>query len=93
MYSELTKINFSKQAYNTADIKDCNDIPVNNFILAFSTATHKPIQSQVFAIFCIGNDKDNLKAQYGFCISQSEPIYSRIWNPNTNWSDWIAMGK
>lgn len=91
--SEMTKINFSKQAYNTADIKDCNDIPVNNFILAFSTATHKPIQSQVFAIFCIGNDKDNLKAQYGFCISQSEPIYSRIWNPNTNWSDWIAMGK
>ena len=93
LYSEMTKINFSKQAYNTADIKDCNDIPVNNFVLAFSTAAHKPIQSQVFAIFCIGNAKDNLKAQYGFCISQSEPIYSRIWNPNTNWSDWIAMGK
>ena len=93
LYSDLTKINFSKQAYNTADIKDCNDIPVNNFVLAFSTAAHKPIQSQVFAIFCIGNDKDNLKAQYGFCISQSEPIYSRIWNPNTNWSNWITIGK
>ena len=93
LYSDLTKINFSKQAYNTADIKDCNDIPVNNFILAFSTAEHKPIQSQVFAIFCIGNDKDNLKAQYGFCISQSEPIYSRIWNPNTSWSNWITIGK
>ena len=93
LYSDLTKINFSKQAYNTADIKDCNDIPVNNFVLAFSTAAHKPIQSQVFAIFCIGNAKDNLKAQYGFCISQSEPIYSRIWNPNTNWSNWITIGK
>lgn len=77
--------------YKTSAISDVNDLPINCIGIVYGSALHRPTHDgTIYAIFCLGNENDNVKSQFGYTIGKDTVSYVyRNYNyQNQLWSDW-----
>ena len=48
-----------QQIYGSGKYKDCNDLPIGESAIAFSSALNKP-DSNIYFIFCVGSISDKI---------------------------------
>ena len=77
--------------YKTSAISDVNDLPIDCIGIVYNSALHRPTpDGTIYAIFCLGNENDNVKSQFGYTIGKDTVSYVyRNYNyQNQLWSDW-----
>lgn len=77
--------------YRTSAISDVNDLPIDYIGIVYNSALHRPTpDGTIYAIFCLGNENDNVKSQFGYTIGKDTVSYVyRNYNyQNQLWSDW-----
>lgn len=77
--------------YLTGAISDVNDLPIDYIGIVYNSALHRPTpDGTIYAIFCLGNEIDNVKSQFGYTIGKDAVSYVyRNYNyQNQLWSDW-----
>lgn len=77
-----------QQIYGKGKYKDCNDLPIGESALAFSSALNKP-DSNIYFIFCVGSIEDKIKIQYAIKYVLAWNVRTRIYDFNDGtWSNW-----
>lgn len=77
-----------QQIYGKGKYKDCNDLPIGESALAFSSALNKP-DSNIYFIFCVGSIEDKIKIQYAIKYVLTWNVRTRIYDFNDGtWSNW-----
>lgn len=77
-----------QQIYGGGKYKDCNDLPIGESAIAFSSALNKP-DSNIYFIFCIGSIEDKIKIQYAIKYVLTWNVRTRIYDFNDGtWSNW-----
>lgn len=77
-----------QQIYGRGKYKDCNDLPIGESALAFSSALNKP-DSNIYFIFCVGSIEDKIKIQYAIKYVLVWNVRTRIYDFNDGtWSNW-----
>ena len=77
-----------QQIYGGGKYKDCNDLPIGESAIAFSSALNKP-DSNIYFIFCIGAIEDKIKIQYAIKYVLTFHVRTRIYDFNDGtWSNW-----
>lgn len=77
-----------QQIYGEGKYKDCNDLPIGESALAFSSALNKP-DSNIYFIFCVGSIGDKIKIQYAIKYVLAWNVRTRIYDFNDGtWSNW-----
>lgn len=77
--------------YGGGAISDVNDLPIDYIGIVYNSALHRPTHDgTIYAIFCLGNENDNVKSQFGYMIGKDAVSYVyRNYNyQNQLWSDW-----
>ena len=77
--------------YATSAISDVNDLPIDCIGIVYNSALHRPTpDGTTYAIFCLGNENDNVNSQFGYTIGKYTVSYVyRNYNyQNQLWSDW-----
>lgn len=90
--SQLPKLNSKRlclqQIYDKGKYKDCNDLPIGESAIAFSSALNKP-DANMYFIFCIGSMQDKIKIQYAMRYALVWNVRIRIYDFNDGtWSNW-----
>nr|DAZ43531.1 MAG TPA: hypothetical protein [Caudoviricetes sp.] len=77
-----------QQIYGEGKYKDCNDLPIGESAIAFSSALNKP-DSNIYFIFCVGSIEDKIKTQYAIKYVLTWNVRTRIYDFNNGtWSNW-----
>lgn len=77
-----------QQIYGEGKYKDCNDLPIGESAIAFSSALNKP-DANMYFIFCIGSMRDKIKIQYAMRYALVWNVRIRIYDFNDGtWSNW-----
>lgn len=77
-----------QQIYGKGKYKDCNDLPIGESAIAFSSALNKP-DANMYFIFCIGSMQDKIKIQYAMRYALVWNVRIRIYDFNDGtWSNW-----
>ena len=77
-----------QQIYGEGKYKDCNDLPIGESAIAFSSALNKP-DANMYFIFCIGSIQDKIKIQYAMRYALVWNVRIRIYDFNDGtWSNW-----
>lgn len=77
-----------QQIYGEGKYKDCNDLPIGESAIAFSSALNKP-DANMYFIFCIGSMQDKIKIQYAMRYALVWNVRIRIYDFNDGtWSNW-----
>lgn len=77
-----------QQIYGGGKYKDCNDLPIGESAIVFSSALNKP-DSNIYFIFCIGSIEDKIKIQYAIKYVLAWNVRTRIYDFNDGtWSNW-----
>lgn len=77
-----------QQIYGKGKYKDCNDLPIGESAIAFSSALNKP-DANMYFIFCVGSIQDKIKIQYAMKYDLAWNVRIRIYDFNDGtWSNW-----
>lgn len=77
-----------QQIYGEGKYKDCNDLPIGESAIAFSSALNKP-DANMYFIFCIGSMQDGIKIQYAVRYSIVWNVSIRIYDfSDGTWGNW-----
>lgn len=77
--------------YKTNAISDVNDLPIDYIGIVYGSALHRPTSDgTIYAIFCLGNENDNVKSQFGYTIGKDivSYVYRNYNYQNQLWSAW-----
>lgn len=78
-----------QQVYRNGVWNDCNNIPIGETAMVFSSAENKPLGNNIWFIFCMGSVTDKIKYQLAISYATPFSVKTRTYDSaNDNWLDW-----
>lgn len=69
-----------QQVYRNGVWNDCNNIPIGETAMVFSSAKNKPLGNTTWFIFCMGSEEDKIKYQLAISYTTPFSVKTRIYD-------------